>query len=224
MATLVELLEPEIEATIQRLNGKKFHPDPIAGPKFSRIVSVMSSAYKRHGYILERAILEQLSTRPELIVWSDEQFQVPANADLIATGALKNPASIEGNELSYCLGGRTLQVDAIVFHKEARTLRAYEIKRGFGNHDSQKKGSILRNALCVQMLLRSYGQSRGLDPSSVGSHVIFYYGKLSVRSPIGIRGTELDDHFGFPCKDAVDAVNAHFAGRFRDCLIAMLSQ
>jgi hypothetical protein len=58
MPTLVELLEPVIDATIQRLNNKVFLPDPIAGPHFSRIVSVMSSAYKRHGYIIERAILE----------------------------------------------------------------------------------------------------------------------------------------------------------------------
>jgi hypothetical protein len=48
--TLVELLDPEIEATIQRLNHKTFNPDPIAGPKFSRIVSVTSSAYKRARY------------------------------------------------------------------------------------------------------------------------------------------------------------------------------
>ena len=36
--TLVELLDPEIEATIRRLNKKKFHPDPIAGDTFSRVV------------------------------------------------------------------------------------------------------------------------------------------------------------------------------------------
>ena len=62
--TLVEVLDPEIEATIHRLNAKKFKPDPIAGNKFSRIISVASSAYKRHGYIIERAMLEVLATRP----------------------------------------------------------------------------------------------------------------------------------------------------------------
>ena len=222
--TLLELLEPEIEATIQRLNNKRFHPDPISGPKFSRIVSVMSSAYKRHGFIIERAILEQLTARPELTVWTDAQFQVPANADLIAGGALKNPSSILGNELSYCEGARTLQIDAVVYHKDARTLRAYEVKRGFGNHDAGKRRQMLRDALCVQMLLRSYGQSRDLDPVSVASHIIFYYGKLSVRAPIGIKGSEIDDHFGFPCRDAVEKVNERFGERFRACLISMLSQ
>ena len=44
--TLVELLDPEIEATICRLNKKKFQPDPIAGDTFSRVVSLTSSATK----------------------------------------------------------------------------------------------------------------------------------------------------------------------------------
>ena len=126
--------------------------------------------------------------------------------------------------MSYTEGARTLQIDAIVYHKEARTLRAYEVKRGFGNHDAGKRRQMLRDALCVQMLLRSYGQSRDLDPVSVASHIIFYYGRLSVRPPVGIKGSELDEHFGFPCRDAVESVNERFGERFRACLISMLSQ
>lgn len=219
MPTLVELLEPVIDATIQRLNNKVFLPDPIAGPHFSRIVSVMSSAYKRHGYIIERAILEQLKTRPELTVWTDLEFHVPPNADLIASGALSNPASIIGNELSYCPGPRTLQVDALVYHNDARSIRAYEVKRGFGPLDAGKRRSVLRDALCVQLLLKSYGQSKGLDPTSVSSHVIFYYGKLSVPRPFAIKGSELDEHFGFPVREAVETVNA----RFKDRLFSILA-
>src|SRR3954447_1647629 len=98
-ADVLDVLRPLIEATIRRLNSKKFLPDPIAGAHFSRIVSVMSSAYKRHGHIIERAILEQLQRNPDLVVWTDAQFQVPENADLIANGALRNPLSIIGNEV-----------------------------------------------------------------------------------------------------------------------------
>lgn len=72
------------------------------------------------------------------------------------------------------------------------------------------------------MLLKSYGQSRGLDPASVSSHIIFYYGKLSVPPPIGIKGSELDAHFGFPVRDAVETVNARFGERFRACLWSMI--
>jgi hypothetical protein len=74
----------------------------------------------------------------------------------------------------------------------------------------------------MKLLLKSYGQSRGLDPASVGSHVIFYYGKLSLLPPIGIKGSELDAHFGFPVRNAVETVNERFGERFRDCLWSMV--
>ena len=81
---------------------------------------------------------------------------------------------------------------------------------------------MLRDALCVRMLLKSYGRSRNLDPLSVSSHIIFYYDNCSVRPPIGIRGSELDAHFGFPVRDAVETVNAHFGERFRASLCSMI--
>ena len=56
----------------------------------------------------------------------------------------------------------------------------------------------------MKLLLKSYGQSIGSDPCTVGSHVIFYYDKLSLLPPIGIKGSELDAHFGFPVRDAVE--------------------
>ena len=76
MPDLVTILEPEIEKTITSLNEAKFTPDPIAGPHFSRMVSLISSAYKRHGFILERTILEYLKLQPDLIVWNDAASKV----------------------------------------------------------------------------------------------------------------------------------------------------
>ena len=81
LPTLLELLDPEIQATIQDLTTTKFGPDPIAGPKFSRIKSVMGSASIRHGHILERTLFELLRRQPELTVWTDGTFQVSRNAD-----------------------------------------------------------------------------------------------------------------------------------------------
>ena len=48
MGSVLDLLKDEVERTIQSLDLKQFTPDPIAGRYFSKITSVMSSAYKRH--------------------------------------------------------------------------------------------------------------------------------------------------------------------------------
>jgi hypothetical protein len=212
-ASVLETLTPLIDATINRLNRKRFLPDPIAGEHFSRIVSVMSSAYKRHGHILERAVLEQLKRCPDLQVWTDPIFQVPANADLLANGSLADPSSIVGNEVNYGAGARTIQVDAIVFDRRNNSLRAYEVKRGFGSHDAGKRRSILRDILCLHVLLKSYGRARGVDAASISAHVVFYYGIRSIPRPFSLIGSELDEHFGWPVQTAVEEVNQHFKSR-----------
>jgi hypothetical protein len=218
--SLAEHMRPLIERTISGLNKKRFLPDPIAGSHFSRIVSVMSSSYKRHGYILEAALLEQLKRCSRLIAWNDPTFQVPSNADLLANGSLSDPSSIVGNNVNYGSGSRTLQVDAIIYDKDKKSLRAYEVKRGFGYHDAGKRRSILRDTLCLSVLLKSYGESRGLEVKETSAHVIFYYGVKSIPAPFALSGTELDDHFGWPVHAELESVNDLFRQRLFGILAA----
>src|SRR5262245_56661621 len=91
MSTLVEILAPQIDLTIDGLKRKRFSPDPISGRYYSKITSLISSACKRHGYILERAILEQLKTCPRFDVWEDKAFQVSTTAEHIVDTIIGTP-------------------------------------------------------------------------------------------------------------------------------------
>jgi len=211
--SVLDLVRDEIEGTIQRLEAKTFLADPIAGPHFSKITSVMSSAYKRHGTILERAVLEALKKCPHFEVWNDDQFQVPSTVDHMVSGSITHGAKLIGTDYPYSKGERTLQVDAIVFNKNTGVLRAYEVKRGFGIHDSGKQRSMRRDILAVQVLLKNYGKERGLDVKEAFSHIIFYYGQCSIPKPFSLTGQELDEHFGFPIYASVEEVNKHYKER-----------
>ena len=195
------------------LNSKNFEPDPIAGPHFSKITSVMSSAYKRHGYILERAILEALRLCPHFEVWHDPEFQVPSAVDHIVAGSIAEPTKLIGTDYPYSDGQRTLQVDAVVFDKNTGILRAYEVKRGAGLHDRGKRRPMLTDALCIQVLLKSYGKQRDYEVTRAFSHIIFYYGKCSIPKPFAVTGSELDQHFGWSVYEAVEEVNKYYQGR-----------
>lgn len=179
----------------------------------------MSSAYKRHGYILERAILEALKLCPHFEVWRDAVFQVPSAVEHIVDGSIITPTKLIGTDYPYSEGHRTLQVDIIVFDKNNRSLRAYEIKRAAGLHDSGKRRSMLKDTLCVQVLLKSYGMQRGHEAKEAFSHIIFYYGRCSIPKPFAVTGSELDEHFGWPVYEVVEEVNRYFQSR----LFAILS-
>jgi hypothetical protein len=170
----------------------------------------MSSAYKRHGLILERAILETLKLNPFFKVWRDDAFQVPSSVDHIVNGSIGEPEKLIGTNFPYSPGPRSLQVDIFVFDERDNTLSAYEVKRGFGWHDSGKKRSMLRDVLCVQVLLDSYGKEKGYKASSAFSRMIFYYGKCSIPKPFGMPGSAIDEHFRCNVREAVEEVNGYF--------------
>jgi len=206
----------EVDATIERLAQKRFAADPIVGERYSRITSIVSSAYKRHGAIIEHALLAALTSAPHLKVWPDPLFRVSPEADMLAG----SDASALGTSLRYGAENftRTLQVDVLVYNTETGLLGAYESKRGFGYHDSGKKRSMLRDLRCLQMLLRSYGEARGLNVSAAEAHIIFYYGQCSVGPPWALTRAELDEHFGAPIVAPIERVNAYFGERLNDLL------
>src|SRR5262245_31434655 len=115
MGVVLDLMRPKIDRTIKTLQSKLFETDPIAGPYFSKITNVTSSAYKRHGLILEEALLEAKRLCTDFEYWHEKKFQVAPVVDHIFDGSIDNPTKLIGTHYPYSNGDRTLQVDAIVF-------------------------------------------------------------------------------------------------------------
>ena len=101
MGAVLDVMLPEIERTIKKLDAMSFDPDPIAGPHFSKITSVMSSAYKRHGFILERSVLEALKLCPHFEVWTDPKERkspVPSAVEHIVAASIADPTKLIGTD------------------------------------------------------------------------------------------------------------------------------
>jgi hypothetical protein len=129
MSTLEEILDPQIDLTIEGLRRKKFNPDPISGRYYSKITSVISSACKRHGFILQRAILEQLKTCPRFEVWDDKQFPVTDTAEHIVDTIFGTPERAIQTTTDYnTQGRRSLQQDVIVYDRDKKRSRQEDIE------------------------------------------------------------------------------------------------
>lgn len=218
--SLSKIIQDEIDKTIDKLNNKKFATDPIAGAMFSKITSVMSSAYKRHGFILEHTILNAMIDRPEFEAWDDKDFKVSAAADSVATDFMKDdPGKAIASNLPYAPDGhRQLQIDLAAYNKNTKHVALYEIKRGSGFHDAGKKRQILRDLLCMELLAKSYGESKNLEVVSSRAHIVFYYGKCSIKPPYSLTADDFQEHFGFDLKSQVEEVNEYFKKRLFEIL------
>ncbi len=216
LGTFMDRVTPVVDETIGALASTKFVIDPIAGVKYSRMTSIISSAYKRHGRILETALRESLKDSNRHRVWQENLFRVSRAADSLV-GSQSEDACRQ-SALPYGEGLRTLQVDMIAFDQADQTIRAYEVKRGNGQFDAGKIRSIRRDLACVQVLLKSYGDVANLTPSAAEARIIFYYGMRSIPKPWSLIRDELDEHFGYPIMEKVEQANEYFRTKLYELL------
>jgi hypothetical protein len=47
----------------------------------------------------------------------------------------------------------------------------------------------------MQFLEKSYGESRGYEVDHSRAHIIFYYGKCSIKEPFALTVDDFDAHF-----------------------------
>ncbi len=80
MPSVLEAVKPAVDKTMTRLAATKFTIDPVAGYQLSRITSIVSSAYKRHGAIIEVALFEAISQKNGVDAENKVRFFVYRNA------------------------------------------------------------------------------------------------------------------------------------------------
>ena len=204
-----------VKETVDRLMLKDFEDDPLLPGKYSKISSIVGSAYKRHGFVLEQAILFRLKQNDNFVVWDDQKFGVTASAESLVSTFIDRESDALDSDLPYLVDPndqvRTIQVDCIVYNKSEKSLITYEIKRGNGLHDAGKRRSMKRDLLIQQTLLKSYGTKRGLNVSKVDSKIIFYYGQCSLPPPFSLTGKDLDAEFNFELQRFVELANSMLA-------------
>ncbi len=217
LAPFMSRMVPVIDDAIKRLKETKFRLDPIGGRKYSRATSIISSAYKRHGNILGRAVLERLRDSAQFRVWSEDEFKLSTESlEEIRSGYPE--ARYITKHLPYGDIEKVVPVDLLVFHHSTKALTAYNIKRGNGAYDAGKKRQIYQELLRTRMLLHGYASANGIKTSTVEARVVFYYGLKSLPHPWSLDRDELDDQFELPVKDAIEICNHYFQRRLFDLI------
>ena len=137
----LDRVRPFVDDTIDKLGSANFREDPIAGRTYSRTTSIISSAYKRHGAILDQALLERLKDCARLRVWTEDDFKL-SHESLQRVRISERIEPLLMTELPYGDRERSIRVDIIVFDEDRRSLTSYNVKRGNGSYDGGKRRMI----------------------------------------------------------------------------------
>lgn len=167
---LVRALELFDQARIQAAS----HPaDPIlvAHPGLSRLVTEIDGVKKRHGRLIEDALIFAINRRHG---W------------------------IAGREAIPVAPGRVRSTDCLAYESASGRLYHFECKRGHGVLDADSGRSMDDRLDEIAAALPAFAASKGWDISSISSFVLSFYGRTeSERHPVYDR-YEVDRLFG-PC-------------------------
>ena len=115
-----------IAQTAERLSVAVFKKDPLYSASQSFEMSIRSSAIKRHGAIIESAILDALQTSQIVTV------------EKVAFGTFSR------------------EIDVLCVNHDNKTVLAIDVKRGNGYHDSGKRREMVATSEDMSGELRSF--------------------------------------------------------------------
>lgn len=202
--SLDELFSKEQWERIKKRKQDKENYEPLYSDFDARIAYIVRSIDIRSGIVLEKLYFEAVKLCcPNLQVWNEEEFKISRHAMNIASD--QDNKDILDTECPYGQAvkiknrPKTRQIDLLTYNKEKKLICSYEIKRGGGHHDSEKQEKILENLFAVRMLLKSYGQSKGLKINKARTYIISHM-NTELFSPnyrfFQINGNEVNEHFG----------------------------
>jgi hypothetical protein len=202
------LLKAASEAVASAINTR-FPLDELLGPELSRLISVCASVVKRHGTLLERAIIQALE--------ESKRFQVMHNVIIPITGAAESlvasnsPETLARVALRYDSPAvRSVTHDLLVIDTHCAWAGAYQVKRGGGELGTRIKRPLERDLGATRLLLRSFLRDQGYNSIDiVTTAVIDVLGAAGLPEHLTIQGSEIDQHFGVPVVPTIERMTTH---------------
>jgi hypothetical protein len=202
------LLKAADEAVTSAINTR-FPLDELLGAELSRLISVSNSVVKRHGLLLERAIITALEASGRFQVLHNPVIPITAAADSLV--ASNSPETLARVALRYDTPAvRSVTHDLVVIDTQCAWAGAYQVKRGGGDMGPRLRKPLERDLAAVRLLLRSYLRDQGYSAVDVvTTAAIDWLGSAGLPEHLTILGTELDEHFGVPVVPTIERMTEH---------------
>jgi hypothetical protein len=196
-------------AVIDNALAGDFPIDPVIGPNLSKTFSIINSVVKRHGLLIQRTLGDALAASGRFEVLTEVPLPITEAAhDLLTSqNSDRDLAKIQLKADSKII--RMVTIDLIVVDTESGWAGAYDVKRGNGATETRKRRPIEHDLRASRLVLASFLAKYGYDDiRSVTTAVIDYYGASGFSKELKLTREQLDEHFGVPVLDTIDAMTA----------------
>ncbi len=133
-----------------KAKSAKIPCDPLFGsnPRLSSLVSEIDSIKKRHGLLIERALIFAINKLP---YWQADKEKIS-------------------------VAGGKAHLDCLAFNANTGQLYVFECKRGHGAFDGDKIRAIDMRLDKIKASIGTHVTSKGWKPSSTGVFILSFYG------------------------------------------------
>jgi hypothetical protein len=199
----------DCRAVVANAMAGDFPIDPVIGADLSKSFSVINSVVKRHGLLIQRTLGDALAASGRFEIMTEVRVPITEAAQdlLTSNNSHRDLAKIQLKADSKTT--RMVPLDLIVVDTESGWAGVYDVKRGNGMTESRKRGPIELDLRAARLVLASFLAKCGYDGiRTVTSAVIDFYGASGFSKDMKLTKDELDEHFGVPVVDTVDAMTA----------------
>lgn len=201
----------------------KFALDEVLGPELSRLISVSASVVKRHGILLEKAVVEALRASGRFEVLHNPTIPITPAADSLVTS--NTAEELARLSLRYDQpAGRSVNQDLVVIDVATGWAGAYSLKRGGGDMGPRLRRPLERDVAAVRILLRSYLRDQGYATiDTVTSACIDWFGAAGLPPHLTVQGPDVDVHFGVPVIATVERMTSHLRDELHRTMPGLLA-
>lgn len=209
-------LHESVDRILGRITTGAVHFDPLLDPDLSRLHTRIAAALTHHGFLLQNSLRDALrESRFLTIIDQPEVFIAPMVDEFVQRQPIE---ACLNSQLAYEPSGRRLRPDQLVLDHRDNSATFYEVRRAASPRGSGHWRRPIQDTLALRVLAASYARNLGYRVALGSAYLIAYYGGHKMPSELVIDRTGLDDHFGFPVMDRIEAETSHYQAELRRIL------
>jgi hypothetical protein len=198
-------------------------PDPLFRPEVSRLVSAYTSAAKRHGPLIERAIGDALEAAGCTVF---RNLGLPVTQGALELAESHEYALTPKRQIRFVEGkiASFVDVDVLAIDEEREIAWALAIKRGGGATETKKRRAIERDLMALRLNLASYLRQQGYSKiETAHAFVVDYLGSAGFSKEITLTREKIDSTLGLPITASIDAMTQAMKAALDAALARMLA-